>query len=121
MKTVELSEYRLLDELDYNGLGIVQMTDHSAGERTLILVPRKEFEKHHSGVCVCPTYEMVAEWLRDKYDLDIVISPEVEDGRKKGYIWRIPHHELVKEVENSYDDALRKGVITALKLLKKNN
>lgn len=124
MRTIELSEYHQLDKLGWNGTGIVQMTDHDSGEQMLCLVPRK-FEKWHPEVQVCPTYDLVAEWLRAKKGIALNII--AHDGgryhwsevflpnfKEKGYKWtEYREHPLM----GSYDDALIAGVRAMLNLL----
>ena len=124
MRTIELSEYRQLDKLGWKGTGIVQMTDHDSGEQMLCLVPRK-FEDYHPEVKVCPTYDLVTEWLRD--EKGIALNIIAHDGGKyhwtevflpnfkeKDYKWHdYREHPLV----DSYDEALIAGVRTMLNLL----
>lgn len=75
MKTVEMNMWQRLDKLGYDGIGIVQATDNLTGEQTLQIVRRKEFEAEHPECHVCPTYEMIAEWLRKEKDIVIVVKP----------------------------------------------
>lgn len=75
MKTVDMNMWHRLDKLDYDSIGIIQATNNITGEVSLELVKRKDFEKENPGCHVCPTFEMVAEWLRTKHNFIIYVSP----------------------------------------------
>lgn len=130
MKTVDVNMWHRLDKLDYDSIGIIQATNNITGEVSLELVKRKDFEKENPGCCVCPTYEMVVEWLRNKHNIVISVTPRyLRQSDQIVYIgcaYRIRTYDnkerlsnLLWRIRDSYDDALDAIVDKSLSILEK--
>ena len=118
-------DYALLDKLGYDSYGLVQTVDNWTGQRGLEIVKKKEFEKHNPGVCVCPTYGMVAQWLRVKYGIALCILANSEGEYKWKEVF-LPNFNSSSQkwdgyikhpIKHSYDNAISHAVRTILEIL----
>lgn len=85
-------------------------------------------EKDH---CVfAPTLELVAKWLREEKDIDIIILPRKRRSNSGKYIDKVYDMNFIVEVLNgyilrgdskpTYEQALSSGINKAIEILKNN-
>lgn len=79
MRTVDIETNSRLEALGYDGLGVVESTDNSTGEKWLE-IRNQNFKKEHPGLKVCPTLEMVSDWIRNKFLINICIAEKYDCG-----------------------------------------
>ena len=74
-----------------------------------------------SNICTAPTQSLLQKWLREKYDIDIIINTYRNQNQKYyKYFISEKSKNVIKSEEyyNTYEDALEIGLQEALKLIK---
>lgn len=124
MRTVDIETNSRLEALGYDGLGVVESTDNSTGEKWLE-IRNQNFKKEHPGLKVCPTLDMVAGWIRDKFYINISILERYTCGGDFEYfeMWlqgsRTGSEVIYYETKNrkDYDLALEVAIKKALDVI----
>ena len=76
------------------------------------------FNKYVELCCSAPTQSLLQKWLREKHNLDILIT-KPENSYWDVYIWGETRELFFpNECAKSYEEALEKGLKNALNLIK---
>jgi len=73
------------------------------------------------NIYIAPTQSLLQKWLREKHNIDIIIEPNQDSDGNKYYCWRGRKNmssSTIGNVADHYEEALEKGLIEALKLIK---
>ena len=74
-----------------------------------------------SNICTAPSQSILAKWLREKHEIDILVQRAFSNGIKKYIVTPCFDKPVVKGYQsvekNNYEDAYEKGLQEALRLI----